>query len=42
VLHVALWLPITVLGALYMLREHLTWRDIDLAAEERQKVEATP
>jgi uncharacterized protein (TIRG00374 family) len=34
VLHVALWLPITALGAFYMLREHLGWRDISMAAEE--------
>ncbi len=35
VLHVALWLPITALGALYMLIEHVGWRDIDRAAQER-------
>ncbi len=27
VLHVALWLPITLLGLWYMTRESLTWRD---------------
>jgi hypothetical protein len=32
VLHVALWLPITLLGAWYMLRQSLTWRDLDRAA----------
>lgn len=42
VLHVALWLPITVLGALFMLREHLGWRDMDIAAEERNRIEAAP
>jgi len=26
VLHAALWLPITVLGAYYMARESLSWR----------------
>lgn len=31
VLHVALWLPITVLGAYYMLRERLSW---DVVREE--------
>jgi glycosyltransferase 2 family protein len=42
VLHVALWLPITLLGAFYMLREHLGWNDINLAADERGKLEAAP
>jgi uncharacterized protein (TIRG00374 family) len=28
VLHVALWLPITALGAFYMLRESLSWSDV--------------
>ncbi|MBX0326813.1 flippase-like domain-containing protein [Oscillochloris sp. ZM17-4] len=32
VLHVALWLPITVLGAFYMLRESIGWRDMERAA----------
>lgn len=36
VLHVALWLPITVLGAYYMLREHLSWSDFDKAVAARQ------
>jgi uncharacterized membrane protein YbhN (UPF0104 family) len=27
VLHVALWLPITVLGAFYMTREGIKWND---------------
>lgn len=40
VLHVALWLPITLLGAFYMLRESVTWHDIDLAVEEGQAEEA--
>jgi uncharacterized protein (TIRG00374 family) len=35
VLHVALWLPVTLLGAWYMLRQSLTWRDMDRAAELR-------
>jgi uncharacterized protein (TIRG00374 family) len=42
VLHVALWLPITLLGAFFMLREHLGWGDIDLAADERNRVDAAP
>ena len=41
VLHVALWLPITVLGALFMLLEQVGWRDIGRAVEERN-VEAAP
>jgi hypothetical protein len=39
VLHVALWLPITALGGLYMLSEHLGWHDFGKATEE-QSVEA--
>lgn len=34
VLHVALWLPITLLGIFYMSRESLRWRDIDTAVGE--------
>lgn len=41
VLHAALWLPITLLGAFYMLRESLSWRDITRSTEEA-KLEATP
>ena len=33
VLHVALWLPITALGALYMLMEHMGWHDFGQATE---------
>jgi hypothetical protein len=40
VLHIALWLPITTLGAIYMLLDHMGWRDFSRAAEER--VEASP
>jgi uncharacterized protein (TIRG00374 family) len=32
VLHIALWLPITVLGGWYMLREGLSWSDMTQAA----------
>jgi uncharacterized protein (TIRG00374 family) len=35
VLHVALWLPITLLGAFFMLRESIGWRDMARAAESR-------
>lgn len=37
VLHVALWLPVTLLGAWYMLRQSLTWRDMDRAAALRSQ-----
>ncbi len=33
VLHAALWLPITLLGAYYMWREHLRWSDVEKAEE---------
>lgn len=35
VLHVALWLPITALGALYMLSERMGWGDFGRAVDER-------
>ncbi|HEX5689920.1 MAG TPA: lysylphosphatidylglycerol synthase transmembrane domain-containing protein [Roseiflexaceae bacterium] len=41
VLHVALWLPITALGALFMLLEHIGWGDFGRAVEERS-LEARP
>jgi uncharacterized protein (TIRG00374 family) len=41
VLHVALWLPITALGALFMLLEHVGWGDFGRAVEE-QSLEASP
>jgi hypothetical protein len=34
VLHVALWLPITLLGAFFMLREHLGWNDMAQATAD--------
>lgn len=34
VLHAALWLPITLLGAFYMLREGMGWTDFDRAVQE--------
>lgn len=37
VLHAALWLPITLLGAFYMGRESLSWRDLGEAAKMRQE-----
>ncbi len=36
VLHVALWLPITLLGAGYMLHESVGWRDMARAAEMKE------
>jgi uncharacterized protein (TIRG00374 family) len=35
VLHGALWFPITVLGAYYMWREQVSWRDFDAAAQAK-------
>ncbi len=40
VLHVALWLPITALGAFYMLRESVSWRDIETAASSNPSPES--
>jgi uncharacterized protein (TIRG00374 family) len=37
VLHAALWLPITMLGAFYMWRESLTWRDLGEASRVLQE-----
>lgn len=37
VLHAALWFPITVLGAYYMLREGLGWSDFQKAVEVAQQ-----
>jgi hypothetical protein len=33
---VALWLPITLLGAWYMLREQMSWDDFGRAVDARQ------
>lgn len=41
VLHVALWLPITALGAYYMLRESIGWKDIERAAQTKEQGQAT-
>ena len=38
VLHVALWLPITILGAIYMTREGIHWRQ-DMAKLQQEAVE---
>lgn len=37
VLHAALWFPITVLGAFYMWRERISWRELGEAARLRGK-----
>ncbi len=37
VLHATLWLPITLLGALYMLRESIGWGDLERAAELKER-----
>jgi hypothetical protein len=42
VLHVALWLPITLLGAFFMLRESLGWGDMERAAHLKGEQVAAP
>lgn len=42
VLHVALWLPITLLGAYYMVREGLSWSDFGKAAALSKEPEPQP
>ena len=37
VLHAALWLPITLLGAFYMWRESMTWEDLGAASRVLQE-----
>jgi uncharacterized protein (TIRG00374 family) len=37
VLHAALWLPITVLGAYYMARERITWRSVQAEMGEEKE-----
>ncbi len=37
VLHAALWLPITLLGAFYMWRESMTWQDLSAASRVLQE-----
>lgn len=37
VLHAALWLPITALGAIYMVREGLSWSDFGRAAQAKAR-----
>jgi hypothetical protein len=36
VLHAALWLPITLLGFFYMIREGLRWGDLTKASHLRE------
>lgn len=43
VLHAALWLPITLLGAFYMLRQSIGWSDMARAAQiKAQQMETVP
>jgi len=42
VLHAALWFPITLLGAYYMWRERLSWRDLAQAAQLKSEREELP
>jgi hypothetical protein len=37
VLHAALWLPITLLGAWYMVRESLGWKEFEKAVEATEE-----
>jgi glycosyltransferase 2 family protein len=39
VLHGALWFPITALGAYYMWKEQVSWRDFNTAAAAKQSVQ---
>jgi hypothetical protein len=39
VLHAALWLPITLLGIYYMIRQGLSWTDMNRAAQARNNLE---
>ncbi|NJM05081.1 flippase-like domain-containing protein [Candidatus Gracilibacteria bacterium] len=39
VLHITLWLPITVLGAYFMLRQSIGWADLDRAAATKDALE---
>ena len=41
VLHAALWLPITLLGFFYMIRQGVRWGDFKKATEAVQSAEAT-
>lgn len=38
VLHAALWLPITLLGIYYMIRESLSWQDFDKAVQAKEDI----
>lgn len=42
VLHVALWLPITVLGGFYLWREHLSWEQVRAEVETKPSTEEAP
>ncbi len=39
ILHLALWIPITLLGFWYMWREQVAWNDFDQAMDESQEAE---
>ncbi|HMQ29138.1 MAG TPA: lysylphosphatidylglycerol synthase transmembrane domain-containing protein [Chloroflexaceae bacterium] len=42
VLHATLWLPITLLGAFFMLRESIGWGDLERAAELKEGQQPAP
>lgn len=39
VLHIALWLPITALGAFYLWQEHLSWDEVQAEVEQEPAIE---
>lgn len=42
VLHIALWLPVTLLGGWYMLKQGFSWADMNAAAALRESPTETP
>lgn len=40
ILHIALWVPVTIVGAYYFWREQLTWTDFSAAQQEAEQEEA--
>lgn len=38
-LHVALWVPVTLVGGYYFVREHLSWNDLGAASDLKQNTE---
>ncbi len=42
VLHIALWLPITLLGFYYMVRESISWQEVEQVAQHSEDQTAAP